>query len=466
MGLMIAGVSSGSGKTTLTIGLMRALKNRGLNVGAFKAGPDYIDPMFHRLATKGSSYNLPPWMMSDDTLKYLYEKRSQSHDISIVEGVMGYFDGHSFETIEGSSAHLAEVLEIGVVIIMDASSMALTAAALLDGLLRFHTPSRIKGVIFNRVKSKGHYELLKNAVDQHLEITCYGYMKPSNEVQLESRHLGLIQAQEDSGVEDKIEKMAALVSETVDVDRLFQDFNNSVDQSKIVAYDGSGSSRFQAALLKLKLEVAKKGGLKVGLAVDDAFSFYYDENLETLRDIGITLVPFSPISDCAVPASVDALYLGGGYPEVFANALMENKLMRESIKVRAQIGMPIYAECGGLMYLMKTLEDSRGVVYDMVGIFDGHSKMTDRLQHFGHVDARLHVPIHGNVNSVNYRGHEFHHSVVTAYDTEMGIEVKGKYETWQCGYYHNNVLGTYVHNHFYSNLSFLEWLVNFFSQNI
>ena len=465
MGLMIAGVSSGSGKTTLTIGLMRALKNRGINVAAFKAGPDYIDPMFHRLATQGISYNLPSWMVEDDMLKHLYEKRSFGHEISIVEGVMGYFDGHSFKTTHGSSAHLAEVLEIGVVIIMDASSMALTAAAIIEGLMNFHKPNQIRGVIFNKVKSPGHFELLKNAVETHLEITCYGYLKPCNGVQLESRHLGLIQAQEDHEIENKIEMMAALVEETVDLDRLFNDYKNAVDQSKIVAYDGNGSPLNQESLSRIKSELGKKSALRIGYAYDDAFSFYYDENLEMLREVGATLIPFSPIADREIPDSVDALYIGGGYPEVFAKELMENRPMRASIKVRAQAGMPIYAECGGLMYLMNAIENSAGDIYEMVGFFEGLSKMTDRLQHFGHVDATLQMSINDENFVIPYRGHEFHHSIVIASEVEMAITVNGKKDTWQCGYHAHNVLGTYVHNHFYSNLSFLEWLITFFSQN-
>jgi len=461
MGLMIAGVSSGSGKTTLTIGLMRALKNRGVKVAAFKAGPDYIDPMFHRLAVQEASYNLPSWMVTDDTLKYLYEKRSRGQEFSIIEGVMGYFDGHSFETIEGSSAHLAEVLGIGVVIVMDASHMALTAAALIEGLMHFHTPNQIKGVIFNKVSSISHFESLKNAIEQHLNIKCYGYLKPSIGIQIESRHLGLIQAQENINIEDKIEKIAALVTETVDLDSLLYDFKNAVDQTNFVAYDSIGC---QASLSKIRAEVEKQGGLRLGIAKDNAFSFYYDENIETLRECGVTLIPFSPIYDHQLPDAVDAIYLGGGYPEVFAKVLSDNQTMRESIKTHARAGMPIYAECGGLMYLMKTLKNMSGEVYEMVGIFDGHSKMTNRLQHFGHVDAHLQLPIKNNSDGVRYRGHEFHQSVVETNAVDCIIEVIGKKDTWQCGYHAQNVLGTYVHNHFYSNLDFLEWLIHFLSQ--
>ncbi len=343
--------------------------------------------------------------------------------------------------------------------------MALTAAALIEGLMRFHEPSQIKGVIFNRVKSPGHYELLKKAVEKHLAIACYGYLKPSTAIQLKSRHLGLIQAQEDLDVEDKIEKMAALVEETVDLTKLLFDFNNSVDQSKKVAYDGSGSVSLQESLSKIKNDWALKVDLRIGYARDDAFSFYYDENLETLREIGIKLIPFSPIADGKLPDTIDGIYLGGGYPEVFAKALMDNVTMRESIRAQAQAGMPMYAECGGLMYLMKTIETRKGEVYEMTGVFDGCSNMTDRLQHFGHVEAILKLQVGGKWESINYRGHEFHHSVVTARDLNQVIEVNKKEESWHCGYHKHNVLGTYVHNHFYSNLAFLEWLLYFLTQN-
>jgi len=258
--------------------------------------------------------------------------------------------------------------------------------------------------------------------------------------------------------------MAALVAETVDLDRLFIDYKNAVDQSKLVAYDGSGSPLLQASLSSIKSKL-EKGALRIGYAYDDAFSFYYDENLETLREVGATLIPFSPIADLAVPDSVDALYIGGGYPEVFAKELMDNRPMRASIKARAQGGMPIYAECGGLMYLMSTIENSEGVIFEMVGFFEGKSKMTDQLQHFGHVDASLKMSINGESVVIPYRGHEFHQSIVISSEVEKAITVNGKKDTWQCGYHAHNVLGTYVHNHFYSNLSFLEWLITFFSQN-
>lgn len=470
MGLIIAGISSGSGKTTFTIGLMRALKNRGLYVGAFKAGPDYIDPMFHRLAIEGPSYNLPSWMLPDVTLAELYDKRSKAADISVVEGVMGYYDGHSFESTMGSTAHLADALGQGVILIMDASSMALTAAAIIKGLVDFQSPTQIRGVVFNKIKSVSHYELLKNSVESHTDIKCYGYLKPCDAVQLESRHLGLIQAGEYDDIEHKIEMMAQLVEDTVDVERIIDDFKNSkVQMNRQNARQNQLQITINEDILnRLKEKIRVEGGLTVGVALDKAFSFYYDENLATLLEIGVTLVPFSPIEDNALPEGIDALYLGGGYPEVFAEKLALNQIMRESILNKSRCGLPIYAECGGLMYLMSELVSSEGLRSEMVGVFHGVAHMTDRLQHFGHVEAKFEAhKLFGDmeVKDIFYRGHEFHHSVIEMIDPACAIEVAKNKVSWQCGYIENNTLATYVHNHFYSNLEFLEMLIHFFSLN-
>ena len=472
MGLIIAGISSGSGKTTFTIGLMRAFKNRGLKVGAFKAGPDYIDPMFHRLAINQPSYNLPAWMLSDASLRFLYDKRSKDNTISVVEGVMGYYDGHSFESVLGSTAHLASTLNLGVILIMDASSMALTAAAIVKGLMDFQSPTKIRGIVFNRIKSQGHYELLKNSVEMHTDIKCYGYLKPCDSINLESRHLGLVQANEMVDIEYKIEKMAELVESTVEVQNIIKDFSNEVDLTHLIQYDKeervSMDVKNRSTLDNIRRKIAHEGGLVIGVAMDKAFSFYYDENLATLMDVGATLLPFSPINDEALPEGIHALYLGGGYPEVFHDELSKNNQMREDIKLKSQSGMPIYAECGGLMYLMSQIESIDGQSTEMVGVFTGVAKMTEALQHFGHVEAKLNLGIlfgKSYGREVYYRGHEFHHSVIIMEETSYCIEVAKNQRTWQCGYLKDNTLATYVHNHFYSNLEFLEVLIHFFYQN-
>ncbi|GAB6106191.1 cobyrinate a,c-diamide synthase [Fusibacter bizertensis] len=455
MGMMIAGVSSGAGKTTLTIGLMRALTNRGFKVAGFKSGPDYIDPMFHRLATKEPSYNLPSWMVPDNALQHLYHKRSLQYDISVVEGVMGYYDGHSTENIVGSSAHLAQTLNIPVLIIMDGSSMALTAAAIVKGLITFDEPTQIKGVIFNRIRSEKHYTLLKSAVETHTGIKCYGYIKPDEHVVLESRHLGLVQANEDEAIEKKIEKMALLVEETVDVSSIIQDFSNANPVTEDI------SNFYHHKILALTDLIKLNKGLTLGIGKDLAFSFYYDENLKLLEEIGVKIVYFSPIYDTVIPKGLDAILLGGGYPELFAKEIEENESMKESLRAFALNGGAIYAECGGLMYLTDELVfDERS--YKMTGILGGTSYMTKSLQNFGHVEATFRE-IDSMNEAVTIRGHEFHHSYVEIeHKIPQLIKVVGKNGERQCGYLKDNVIGTYVHTHFYSNLDFVDYLMHFF----
>lgn len=447
MGIMIAGISSGSGKTTLTIGLMRALADRGFDIAAFKAGPDYIDPMFHKKAIRGASYNLPAWMIEREALEHLYAKRSSGKSIAIVEGVMGYYDGHHQSSIVGSSAHLAEMLDLDVILVMDGSSMALTAAAIVEGLVSFHKPSKIKGIVFNCIRSAHHYDILKSAVETRTGIKCYGFLKPDESVSLESRHLGLVQADEDAGVETKIVNMAKLVTETVDLDELVYDFKRSVDLPSIPLYDGKVSA--------LAKHVQDLGGICVGVAKDAAFSFYYEENLQLFNDVGIRVKTFSPLFDANLPEGIDALYLGGGYPEIFAASLEANKSMRHAIREAGEAGMPIYAECGGLMYLTQGIVNDRGKRDDMVGLFSGRAIMTDRLQRFGHVETEL-------PNGLRIKGHEFHHSLVVDDDADLIFTVCRKGQSWKCGHLKGNVLGTYVHTHFYSNLDFASHLFRFF----
>ena len=512
MGIMIAGVSSGSGKTTLTIGLMRALRDRGLRVAGFKSGPDYIDPMFHRLATGNPSYNLPTWMVPDDALIYLYNKHYESVDFSVIEGVMGYFDGHDPADITGSSAHLAEIIDTPVVIVMDGSSTALTAAAVLNGLIGFHSPSKIQGVVFNKIKTEHHYQLLKRAVETHLPIKAYGYLKPNEDISLKSRHLGLVQAEEDVEIEVKICAMAKMVEETVDVDGIIADFrtvqtqaqsetisesvynrevnsnsnsnpeSNSDSNSNITRNDSDsnmnsessnhkvssnnsyttvGSNYKQYALEKIeqiKDRVLQNGGLTLAYAKDQAFSFYYADNLELLEAVGVKLIPFSPMLDSELPSQTDAVLLGGGYPEIFSEALEQNRTMRKCIHDFILKGGSIYAECGGFMYLTNSITDLNQNTYNMVGAIDAETVMTQRLQRFGHVEAEFE-------SLVSVRGHEFHHSqIIPKSEQSYQITVNRKGKSHLCGLKYKNAFGTYVHTHWYSNLDFFDYLISHLSK--
>ena len=461
-GIIIAGASSGSGKTTISIGLMKAFKNMGLKVQPYKTGPDYIDPMFHRKVLETSSYNLPLWMVSDENIQYLFNKRNQAADISIIEGVMGYFDGHSVKSFEGSTAYLAELLEIPVMLVFNASSMSLSAAAIVKGFSEFKTPNRIKGVILNQVNSESHYTMLKTAIETNTDVKCYGYLPKNNSVVIESRHLGLLQADEILDLNHKIDLIVDQMTKTIDIHAIYEDFEYFEKSCGI-------SDQMENTFSQIKEMLSFRGSLTLGVARDQAFSFYYDENIETLLSLGVKIKYFSPMTDEYLPEKLDAIYLGGGYPEVFAAELSANKTFREQLFLRLEAGMPCYAECGGLMYLTDLIEDLDGWPFEMVGFFDANTLMTKKLQRFGHTHINLKIESSDKFNrsyNIDYRAHEFHKSIIVEHqpiDKIITSEKRGK--QWSCGYFRENTLATYAHNHFYSNLEFLAFLIDLWTIN-
>ncbi|GAU77349.1 cobyrinate a,c-diamide synthase [Fusibacter sp. 3D3] len=461
-GMIIAGASSGSGKTTISIGLMRAFMKRGLVVQPFKTGPDYIDPMFHRKVLGTSSYNLPLWMVSDETIQYLFNKRNENADISIIEGVMGYYDGHSVEGFEGSTAYLADLLDVSALLVFNASSMSLSAAAIVKGFAEFKTPTKIKGVILNQVNSESHYKMLKAAIEKHTPIKCYGYLPNNNAVVIESRHLGLLQADEIADLNSKVDLIAEQLEKTVNLDALYSDF-------EYVERVYHTPPEVDSLLSEIKQTLTLRGSLTLGVAKDQAFSFYYDENLETLEGLGIKIKYFSPMYDEYLPERIDALYFGGGYPEVFAAQLSANQTFREQLFLKLEAGMPCYAECGGLMYLTDLIEDLEGWPFEMVGFLDANTLMTKKLQRFGHTHIKLTLDASeklGKAYEITYRAHEFHKSIlVTHQPITRIIEASKGSNTWQCGYFKENTLATYAHNHFYSNLEFLVFLIDLWTVN-
>lgn len=468
--LIIGGASSGSGKTTFSIGLMKALLDRGIDVQPYKVGPDYIDPMFHRHVTRRSSYNLPVWMVPDETIKYLFAKRLEKRSFAVIEGVMGYYDGKMASGIEGSTAYLAQLLDVPALIIFDASSMALSAAAIVHGFSTFVEKSMIKGVVLNNVASEMHYQLLKSGIESHTGVKCYGYLKKDPNIHLGSRHLGLLQAQEIDNLDEKVAYISKQIDMTVDVEGLIKDFNfdfeafNQSLEKQTVAHsllDSQDSrvrslERLDESIQDLKSKVVKMGGLKIGIAQDKAFSFYYDENLETLREIGIDLIPFSPLEDKEIP-KCDGLYIGGGYPEVFSHEISGNLTMLASIRHHLESGMPCYAECGGLMFLTNSIT-SGDQPDPMVGFFDAKSEMTTKLQRFGLIEVNLEGLLG---QSMTFRAHEFHKSKIEDLsEIQKLYKVSKGTRTWTCGYYKNNTLATYAHHHFYANINFLSLLID------
>jgi len=488
-GFIIAGTHSGCGKTTITLGLMAALKKRGLKVQPFKAGPDFIDSGLHRIITGRPSRNLDIWMCGEDYVKECFHKYSTDADIAIIEGAMGMYDG------EYSTAKLAGLLNLPVILVVDAYGMAESAGAIVRGFVSYSpihpftdSPIRIAGVIFNRVASENHFKRLKDNVQ---DVTVLGYLPRDLNFEIPHRHLGLTVAEENPITDENIEKLAETVLKHVDINKIMESLPPLTPP---LTKGGHGGV------------VASSPPLKVAVAYDKAFCFYYEDNLDLLKDTGAEIVKFSPLSDSAIPDKADAIYIGGGYPELYAEALSKNKSMIEDIYKWAISGKPIYAECGGLMYLSKGIRTkkreiddnplspfSKGEFYKMAGIFPFEMQMRDKLSRLGYREIELEDDCILGKKGDKLRGHEFHYaeikdgSIVRQCDREEGTvpvtppnlplnkgrlggvsgvvesglspAIAGIYSTKNnhgelinaSGYKFKNTLASYVHVHFGSN---------------
>ncbi|CUL27473.1 TPA_asm: cobyrinic acid a,c-diamide synthase [Listeria monocytogenes] len=440
--ILIAAASSGTGKTTVTLGIMHALKKRGLRVQPFKVGPDYIDTNYHQAITGVASINLDSFLIDDDAmLAALFEKHGQSADISVIEGVMGLFDGLGIDRDNSSTSFIAKCTKTPVILVVDGKAISTSAAAIVDGFNRFDPELTIAGVIINRVASENHFSLIKGAIERYTDVPVLGYLPKNAAVALPERHLGLVPKEEMTELETKWELLGDLIVEHVDLDRL-------------LAISKTGA---KLTVHPPEIQVPDFSGMRVAYALDAAFHFYYQDNLDLIRSTGATLIPFSPLEEREVP-DADFIYIGGGFPEVFAEQLAKNKSMRESILAAHEQGKPIYAECGGLMYLGSSLE-MEAESYEMVGVFDGVSKMTTRLRKFGYCIAEpLEDTLLGKKGTA-IRGHEFHHSVFeTNEPTRMKLTKKRDGEIvkeWHGGYQKGNTFASYLHIHFYQNLSII-----------
>lgn len=445
-GFVVAGTNSGCGKTTVTIGLMRLLKRKGYSVAPFKTGPDYIDPAFHGMATEADSHNLDSWILSAETVKSLFSKYSSNKDVAIVEGVMGMHDGLG-ENCSGSTAELARMTGMPVVLVVNCKALYQSVGAIVNGFVNFDKRVRVAGVILNHVYSDNQFAFLKKFVEERCGVKCFGYLPPCSDIALDSRHLGLIQAEEVDELLRKIDLAADLLEQHCDIAQLLE--ATYIDDPII----HHGTTAWPDL-----------SGLTIGVARDKAFSFYYKANLDLLKENGAKLVYFSPVNDPQVPANVDALYLGGGYPEVFAKELGANKSMRENIRQLAENGMPIYAECGGLMYLTEGIVPVDGEFYPMCGVFNCKTEMTARLQNFGYCLVAW--------DGVTSRAHEFHHSKLiledrpSSYELTFHIEKPELPRNWQGGLRRKNVLAGYPHIHFYANPDFYKKIADLWMKRL
>lgn len=431
---VLAATHSGAGKTTISMGIMKALVRRGYNVQPFKVGPDYIDPAFHSYVTGNKCRNLDSWMLEEENVKYLFNKNSFDKDISVIEGVMGLFDGHSSNNGIGSTAHVSKIIDSSVVLIIDASGMAMSAGALVQGYMNFDSDVNIKYVIVNKVNSLNHYEIIKDAIEKFNDVKCIGYMKKNQDISLKSRHLGLIPSVEVKDLDEKLNLIADKIEETIDIDLLI----DSLDEWKIRVEENINSDK------KIRLAVA----------YDKAFNFYYHDNLDFLKERGAEIVYFSPLEDKQLPDNIDGIYIGGGFPEMFPLELQNNIEMKNEIKNASDKGMPIYAECGGLMYLSRTIRDLEDNSYDMVGVFQNDVKMTSRLKRFGYIEAEILRDCIIGKRGQHFKAHEFHRSEINSDYNNYVYEIKkirngDVIKQWECGYMKNNTLAQYAHVHFY-----------------
>jgi len=435
--IIVAGTHSGVGKTTMTLALLAALRRRGRRVQAFKAGPDFIDPSHHTAITGRPSRNLDSWMLGAACNRGIFTRAAADAELSIIEGMMGLFDGSSAINETGSTAELAKQLQAPVLLVIDASAMARSVAAMVSGYAKFDSALQVAGVLFNRVGNEGHYRLLKDAVETVTDVSVVGYLQPDPSVTIQDRHLGLIMAVEQKSAE-LYDQLAKAAMDTIDLD-LIESLARSAE-------------RLPSTLEALSPPKGGERKVRVGLAYDPAFCFYYPENLELLKAEGAELVKFSPMNDQALP-SVDMLYLGGGYPELYSDKLAGNLAMRRAVRSFAERGGVVYGECGGMMYLTEAIRGFDGRSYEMVGLFSAEAVMQKSSMTLGYRTMTCSRDCALGTEGLTARGHEFHYSTLVpkgplTYACELR-DARGQL-TGQDGLVMGNVLALYTHLHFAS----------------
>lgn len=444
--IVIGAVSSGSGKTTIVTGMLSALRQQGIVVQSYKVGPDYIDPGYHQLASGHPAHNLDSWLMSENTMAEIFADNAKTCQLAIIEGVMGLYDGGNKGI--SSTAEIAKLLKAPVLLVIDCKSMGASAAAIALGFKQYDQELRLAGVILNRVGSDNHERMIREAMDA-LEIPVLGAVRRNNELTMPERHLGLLPVEENSE-QQVVEAMGEVMAKQLDIEGILAIANNSepleVEQKRGV--------------------VAEKTKVRIAVAHDDAFSFYYAESLKELEQLGAEIIEFSPLSDKVVPES-DGMIFGGGFPEMFASRLSTNKSMVESVAQAAAKGMPIFAECGGFMYLSQALVDFAGNRYPMTGILPGVVQMNKKLQMVGYVEAELLADSILGAKGTKFRGHEFHFSSEQE-ENSVDVNVERAFcfvraRNGAChlgGFIKGNVLGSYLHLHFAGYPKAAECFVN------
>jgi cobyrinic acid a,c-diamide synthase len=435
--ICITAGASGSGKTTLTCGLLGALIRRGLKPVSFKCGPDYIDPMFHREVIGTPSSNLDLFFFDEAVMRHLIHENVRGRDFAALEGAMGFYDGLGGASTEGSAWHIAEATETPVLLIENCAAVSITAAARIKGMALFREPSRIKGVVLNNC-GRALYDEIKNLIQGETGIRVLGHVPHLKDCVIKSRHLGLVTAAEIGNLKEKLAALAGAVEESVDIDAL-------------IALAASAPPLSAGRGVREAPVIPGGSAIRIGVARDEAFCFYYPDNLRLLEKLGAELVDFSPLRDSGLPADLKGLYLGGGYPELHGKTLSENTRMLADMRNAIGSGMPCIAECGGFMYLHETLTDTGGDVYPMAGVIPGGCRKTDHLVRFGYASytaARDNLICSAGDT---IRGHEFHY---WESDNPGGSFTACKpvsKKEWPCIEATETLCAGFPHFHFYSN---------------
>lgn len=444
--LLFTAPSSGGGKTTVTCGILGALSQRNYPTIAFKSGPDYIDPMFHSEILGTKSRNLDLFLMGESAVISSLQNNTSSGELALIEGAMGFYDGIAMSH-EASGYDLAKLTKTPTILVVDGRGMGLSVTALIQGFLNFKEDNQIKGVIFNRI-SPMLYPRLKDCVENELNIKVFGYLPDCPDFTLKSRHLGLVTAEEVDSLQEKMKLLGEQAEKTLDMDGLLQLAQTATTLPSIHQKNQIHSHHTPSS------------SVKIAIAMDKAFCFYYADALEILEKIGAELIPFSPLNENSLPQGISGLYLGGGYPELYAKELSIRSSLLQEIATSIKNGLPTVAECGGFLYLHKTLEGADGNIYPLCNVIEAHGFKTSKLSRFGYVNLTAQedglLCKKGEVLSA----HEFHY-----WDSEKtGVDFHGvkplSDRNWDCGHHTKTMYAGFPHCHFLGNPQVAENFVS------
>ncbi len=456
--ILIAGTNSGVGKTSITLALAAAFRKRGLKVQTFKVGPDFLDPTYLTIASGTSCFNLDGWMSGKEYVTSLFARTTVGADIAIIEGVMGLFDGSDPVNPEGSAAEIADLLNCPVLLVTNAHGVARSIAALVKGYTEFDHRVKIAGVFANNCGSQRHGEWLAESLKAFNLPELVGALPRGVFPPLPSRHLGLITADQTNLTEETIGAFGVTLERYCDLDKVLQIARSAAEAPKIQEARSDTAPKIHGDIPGPEEQsLSLNCSVTIGIPYDAAFHFYYRDNLEALENNGCKLVYFSPLSDSQLPDGVDALYIGGGYPEEFARELSDNRQMLDSIRRFADAGGLIYAECGGLMYLTQGIETVQGEFFEMAGLLIHKARMLNKRKMLGYVEATLKRDSFFGAEGRTIRGHEFHYSELVGdlqaddgWDLAYSLKYRRSDKSVCEGFQKASVLASYVHLHFAS----------------